>query len=304
MRIVLAGASGFLGRPLAGTLRSAGHQVTRLVRRPAVSPDQQRWDPGSPVTLPGSTDAVINLSGVGVADHRWTEEYKRQILLSRVQPTATLARAVANQRIPILLNASAVGYYGETGDAEVMEDSPAGEGFLADVCRQWEARTNPAELAGARVVLLRTGIVLHRGGGFLKPQLLPFKMGVGGRLGSGRQWVSWISLADWLSAVRFLLDSENIAGPVNLVGPKPVRNRDFTRAFAAELHRPALVPMVPKVAIQVVYGAFAEEAFRSIRALPAVLTRAGFPFQHRSVSSALHAAFTEDIPAIAATQDR
>jgi uncharacterized protein (TIGR01777 family) len=189
----------------------------------------------------------------------------------------------------LLINSSGVGYYGETGDREVTESSPAGDDFLARLSVDWEAATTPAEKAGARVAILRTGMVLHADGGFLKAQLLPFRMGVGGRLGNGRQWVPWMSREDWLGAVHHILRTE-LSGPINMVGPKPVRNDEFTKAFGAQLHRPTLMP-IPKVAIQALYGAFAEEAFRSLRALPAALNAAGYVFRHRTVSAGLAAAF-------------
>lgn len=295
MRIVIAGGSGFLGQPLRRTLQAQGHQVTQLVRRKVSQPDQLTWDPTTPVRLPDGTDAVINLCGVGVGDHRWTDEYRALIRSSRVDPTSTLARAVAAQRVPVLVNASGVGFYGDTGDRETTEQAPSGNDFLADVSRDWEAATAPASAAGARVPLLRTGYPLHRDGGFLKAQLLPFKMGVGGRLGSGRQWLPWISLADWLGAAILALTSDQIDGPVNMVGPAPVTNAAFTKALGAQLHRPTLMP-IPKLALRVLYGEFGDEAFRSLRVVPAVLAQAGYDFQHRSVSAALRAALTDPLP--------
>jgi uncharacterized protein (TIGR01777 family) len=295
MRIVVAGASGFLGKPLLSTLRSAGHEVIQLVRRPAADPSQVQWDPATPVRLPEGTDAVVNLCGAGVAERRWTEEYQALILSSRAVPTATLARAVAAQRVPVLVNASGVGYYGDTGESEVTELSPPGDDFLAGVSIHWEQATSPAVEAGARVVLLRTGYPLHRDGGFLKAQLVPFKMGLGGRLGNGRQWVPWMSLHDWLGAARFVLEDDRLEGPVNMVGPAPVTNAQFTRAFGAELHRPAVMP-IPKAALKILYGDFSNEAFRSLRVMPGALTAVGFPYRHRTVSQALHAALTESVP--------
>ncbi|GHJ45082.1 hypothetical protein Cs7R123_24240 [Catellatospora sp. TT07R-123] len=295
MRIVVAGASGFLGQPLLATLQAHGHEVVQLVRRPAGHPSERQWDPAGPIRLPDGTDAVVNLCGVGVGDRRWTEQYQALILSSRIVPTATLARAVAEQRIPLLVNASGVGYYGDTGDREVTESSPAGDDFLAEVSQHWERATGPASDAGARVVLLRTGYPLHRDGGFLKAQLVPFKMGVGGRLGSGRQWVPWISLADWLGAALHVLGDDRIDGPVNMVGPEPVTNTQFTKAFGAELHRPTLLP-IPKAALKMLYGEFGNEAFRSLRVLPTVLKETAYPYQHRTLSLALRAALTDPLP--------
>ncbi|MEV4416617.1 TIGR01777 family oxidoreductase [Catellatospora sp. NPDC049609] len=296
MRIVVSGASGFLGKSLLPTLRSAGHEVIQLVRRPAADPSERQWDPAEPIRLPEGTDAVVNLCGVGVGDRRWTEEYQALILSSRVVPTATLARAVAAQRIPVLVNASGVGYYGDTGEREVTELSPPGDDFLAGVSIHWEQATAPAVEAGARVVLLRTGYPLHRDGGFLKAQLVPFKMGLGGRLGNGRQWVPWISLYDWLGAAQFVLEDDRLEGPVNMVGPAPVTNAQFTRAFGAELHRPTVMP-IPKAALKILYGEFGNEAYRSLRVMPGALTAASFPYRHRTVSQALHAALTDPVPA-------
>ena len=234
----MAGASGFLGTRLADRLTADGHQVTRLVRRPPRDPQERRWDPAAGQLDPAvvaEADAVVNLAGAGVGDKRWNDDYRRVIRTSRVDTTTTLAVTIAGlpaaDRPAVLLNSSAVGWYGNTGDRAVEEDAPAGEGFLADVCRVWEAATRPAEDAGVRVVRLRTGLPLHRDGGLLKPQLLPFRLGVAGRLGSGRQWLPWISMVDWLDAA-FLLDRDDVAGPVNVVGPDPVTNAEFTRELA------------------------------------------------------------------------
>jgi uncharacterized protein (TIGR01777 family) len=299
MRILMAGASGFLGTRLVDRLTADGHEVIRLVRRPPRGAGESRWDPAGgqldPAALAGA-DAVINLAGAGVGDKRWTDQYKAVIRSSRVDSTYTLATAIAaapeDQRPPALLNASAVGWYGDTGERAVEEDAPAGEGFLADVCRVWEAATGPAEDAGVRVVRLRTGLPLHRDGGFLKPQLLPFRAGVGGKLGGGRQWVPWISMADWLSAVLFLLARDDLAGPVNVVGPAPVTNAEFTREFAAALHRPAVIP-IPGLALRLALGGLAAEALGSSRVLPGMLSKAGFTYRHPDLKTALHAALVE-----------
>ncbi|WP_433343715.1 TIGR01777 family oxidoreductase [Micromonospora sp. CA-111912] len=296
MRILMAGASGFLGTRLVDRLKADGHQVTRLVRRSARTPDERRWNPSGAQLDPAvvaDADAVINLAGAGVGDKRWNDAYKRLIRSSRVDTTTTLAITIAGMpaadRPAVLLNASAVGWYGNTGDRVVEEDAPAGEGFLADVCRVWEAATRPAEDAGVRVVRLRTGLPLHRDGGLLKPQLLPFKLGVAGRLGSGRQWLPWISMVDWLRVVQFLLDRDDVAGPVNGVGPAPVTNAEFTRELARQLHRPAVVP-IPALALKVALGGFAQEALTSTRVLPGALTRAGFTYRHPDLPGALRAA--------------
>lgn len=299
MRILIAGASGFLGTRLVDRLTTDGHQVTRLVRRAPRTPDERQWNPSAAQLDPAvvaDADAVVNLAGAGVADKRWNDEYRKLIRTSRVDSTTTLAITVAGlpaeDRPAVLLNSSAVGWYGNTGDRVVEEDSPAGEGFLADVCRVWEAATRPAEDAGVRVVRLRTGLPLHRDGGLLKPQLLPFKLGIAGKLGSGRQWLPWMSMRDWLDAMMFLLDRDDLAGPVNVVGPNPVTNAEFTRELARQLHRPAIIP-IPALALKVVLGGFAHEALTSTRVLPGVLTRAGFRYHHPDLPSALHAALTE-----------
>jgi uncharacterized protein (TIGR01777 family) len=296
MRILMAGASGFLGTRLTERLRDAGHDVTRLVRRPTRAADEATWQPSQgeldPALVAGA-DAVINLAGAGVGDKRWTAAYKSQLRSSRVDTTGTLARAITQvdpaERPRTLLQGSAVGWYGDTGDRRVTEESPAGSGFLADVCRVWEAAARPAEDAGTRVVLIRTGFPLSADGGLLKPQMLPFRLGVGGKLAGGRQWFPWIALSDWLDAAEFLLERDDIAGPVNVVGPDPVTNATFTEVFGRLLHRPAVMP-VPGFALQVVLGELAGEALRSQRVMPAVLTKAGFRWAHPTLESALRAA--------------
>ena len=294
MQIVIAGASGFLGGRLVPHLRAAGHQVTQLVRRPARNPGELRWDPAAGLldaSALAGRDAVINLAGAGIGDRRWTEQYKRTLRSSRVDTTQTLAKAIAAAGADgprVLLNSSAVGFYGDTGDRPVDESSPAGEGFLADLCQVWEAATRPAEDAGARVVLLRTGLPLAKDGGLLKPLYLQFKLFAGGRMGSGRQYLPWMSLPDWLDAVLFTLDRD-LSGPVNLTGPEPVTNAEFSAALAKVLHRPNLLP-VPGFALKAAVGEFGGEAMASQRVLPGVLVREGFPFAHRTVEAALQQA--------------
>jgi uncharacterized protein (TIGR01777 family) len=297
MRIVLAGASGFLGSRLRTSLAAEGHELVRLVRRPVTRPDERRWDPftGSlDAEILAGADAVVNLAGAGVGDKRWTDTYKQVLADSRIRPTSTLASVLASlpaeRRPRLLLNASAVGFYGDTGDAAVDESSPAGGGFLADLCQAWEGATARAREAGVRVVLLRTGLVLDANGGLLRPLTLATRLYLGGPLAGGRQWMPWIAIADWIRAVHFLMAHEEISGPVNLVGPHPVRNRDFARALGRALHRPAPWP-VPRVALRLVLGEFANEAVASQRVLPGVLTKAGFTFQHSDLDSALRAAF-------------
>jgi uncharacterized protein (TIGR01777 family) len=299
MQILIAGASGFLGQRLTPHLRAAGHQVTPLVRR-RPRPGEVRWDPTAGVldaTVVAAADAVINLAGAGVGDKRWTSQYKKVLVDSRVDTTRTLARAIAAapRKPQVLLNSSAVGFYGDTGDRAVDETSPAGEGFLADLCKVWEAATRPAEDAGTRVALLRTGFPLDPTGGLLKPIYLQFKLFAGGRMGSGRQYLPWISVPDWLGAVEFLLERASqgnaIAGPVNLTGPEPVTNADFSAALARVLHRPNLFP-VPGFALRAALGGFGGEALASQRVMPGVLVREGFPFAHRTAEEALQQAMS------------
>jgi uncharacterized protein (TIGR01777 family) len=305
MRILMAGSSGFLGTHLAHRLGAAGHDITRLVRRPARSVDEAPWDPASgqlDERLVAGVDALINLAGVGVGDKRWTARHRSAIRASRVDSTgtiaSTIARLPATDRPAVLLQASGVGWYGDTGDAEVTEEAPAGTDFLADVCRVWEAATRPAEDAGTRVVLLRTGLPLDEHGGLLKPQMLPFRLGIGGKFGGGKQWVPWIALADWLRATEFLLDRGDIAGPVNVVGPSPVTNAEFTQAFGRLLHRPTIMP-IPGAALHLVLGGLAGEALKSQRVLPGVLRRSGFSWTCPTLDSALQAAVAP-APSVAA----
>lgn len=291
MRIAVAGSSGFLGSHLLRDLTDAGHQVLRLVRRPPQEAGEIHWDPATGALDPGvlaGMDAVINLAGAGVGDRRWTPAYRRKIRDSRVDATATLARAITAAVTPprVWLNASGVGFYGDTRDRAVDETAPAGDDFLADVCRAWESATGPAENGGVRVVHLRTGLPLDRAGGLLEPLLLPFRLGVGGRLGSGRQYMPWIGLPDWLGAVRFLLGRDDLAGPVNLTGPEPVTNAEFTRVLGKLMHRPTLLP-VPRLALWAVLGEFGNETVVSQRVLPGVLLAHGFEFTQPDVTTAL-----------------
>lgn len=302
MRILVAGSSGFLGTALVGALRADGHQVVRLVRRPTDRPDELTWQPGGeldPATLAGA-GAVVNLAGsplssrvgpVQLPVRPWTRSYRREFFGSRVASTTTLARAVAaaDPRPPVFLVGSGVGYYGDTGDQVTDETGPPGRGYFAATAQATEEAAGAAAAAGVRVVRLRTGLPLDRGGGVLGPLLLPFRLGLGGRVGSGSQWQPWISMADWLAAVRFLLAREDVDGPVNLVGPAPVTNAELTQALAHLLRRPAVLP-VPRVTLRVLLGEFGKEAVSSKRVVPRVLTRAGFQFTHPDLDSALGAA--------------
>lgn len=305
MRIVMAGSSGFLGRKLTERLRADGHQVIRLVRHPARSADEVSWQaaraPLDPAVVAGA-DAVINLAGsplgmrlgpVSLPVRRWSAAYRRTFRASRVGSTAVLARAIAtaDPKPAIFLSGSAVGWYGDTGDTEVDERAPAGEEYFAVTARDWEAATTPAEAAGVRVVRLRTGFPLHRDGGLLGPQLLPFRLGLGGKLGNGHQWQPFISLDDWLSAAMFLLDHD-VSGPVNMVGPHPVTNAEFTHTLGRMLHRPTVMP-IPAPLLRALLGEFGKDALASRRVIPRTLLDAGFTFQHPDVESMLHAALDQ-----------
>jgi uncharacterized protein len=290
MRVVLAGASGLIGTALRDALRADGHDLTTLVRRPPASPDEARWAPDrgelDPAVLAGA-DAVVCLSGAGVGEHRWSGSYKAVLRRSRLDSVGTIATSMADMDggPGVLVSASAVGYYGDTGDREVDESSPRGAGFLAALCADWEAATRPAEDAGVRVTHLRTGLVLSRDGGLLKRLKPIVALGVAGRLGSGRQFMPWISLADEIRAIRFLLDHE-VRGPVNLTGPRPVRNAELIETVARLMHRPAIVA-TPGFALRIVLGEFAQDALTGQRAVPTKLLDAGFTHRHSDVESAL-----------------
>ncbi|HEX3787417.1 MAG TPA: TIGR01777 family oxidoreductase [Pseudonocardiaceae bacterium] len=294
MRIVIAGSSGLIGTALVAELRKADHEVTRLVRRAPAGPDERGWDPPAgrlaEDALAG-VDAVVNLCGVGIADKRWTEARKQALRDSRNTPTEVLAAAVAEQHVGTLVNASAIGFYGDTGDRTITENDPNGTGFLAEICRDWEAATTAAADAGARVVRLRTGLVLSPRGGLLASLRPLFQFWLGGRMGPGTQYWPWISLADEVAAIRFVLEHGEIAGPVNLTGPEPVTNAEFTSALAGVLGRPAVLA-VPGFALRLVLGEqlVDEGILGGQRALPAVLDEAGFSFRHPTVTVALTAA--------------
>lgn len=294
MKVLIAGASGFLGKALAADLPAHGHSVSTLVRRPATAASEIEWHPErgelNAAALEG-VDAVISLSGAGVSDKRWNAAYKRELVDSRVQPTATIAVALAAlppaDRPRAFLSASAIGYYGERGDEPLSEAATAGTGFLADLVQQWEAATAPADAAGVRVATLRTGLVLSASGGLLKRLVPLFKLGAGGKLGPGTQYQAWISLADEIAAIRHILESESLSGPVNLAGPQPVTNKEFSQTLAKVLHRPALAP-APAFALRLALGEFADEGVLiSQRVIPEKLTENGYRFQHEDVHAAL-----------------
>ncbi|GAA4614027.1 TIGR01777 family oxidoreductase [Saccharopolyspora hordei] len=292
MRVVVAGSSGLIGTSLVAGLRAAEHEVVRLVRRSPAAPDERGWDPEAgwldADALDGA-DAVVNLCGAGVGDARWTPERKRLLVRSRVRPTEVLARAVAEAGVPVLANGSAVGYYGDTGSQPVTEAAPPGEDFLADLCRRWEAATAPAAEAGARVVLLRTGLVVAPSGGLLGRLRPLFRLLLGGRLGDGTQYVPWISLDDEVAAIRFVLEHPEVSGPVNLTGPDPVTNAEFTKALGEALGRPAPW-VVPAFALRLALGELADQVLAGQRAVPTVLESHGFSFQHPAIGAALAAA--------------
>lgn len=290
MRVVVSGASGLIGRALVTQLQAQGHSVVRLVRRPPKQADELAWDPKTgnfdPATWVG-VDAVINLSGAGVGDKRWTSSYKSEILKSRTETTRLLAEAIASldQKPAVFISASAIGWYGETGDRAVDEKDKPGDDFLADVCLQWEAAAQPAIDAGVRTVFLRTGLVMDPHGGALARMIPLFKAGLGGKLGNGKQWWSWITLRDEIRAIMHLLTSD-IAGAVNLVSPNPSTNAEFTASLARSLRRPALLP-VPGFALKIVLGGFSTEVLGSKRILPTALLESGFVFSDPHLLPAL-----------------
>jgi len=295
MKVAVTGASGLIGSALTASLRAGGDQVVTLVRRTPSSASEIAWDPLSRLgglergALDG-TDAVVHLAGAGVADHRWTESYKNEIRSSRVQGTGGLTEFLAAMNEPpaVLLSGSAVGWYGDTGGREVDESAPAGSGFLAGVVREWEAAAGPARQAGIRVATLRSGIVISRHGGVLARLLPLFRLGLGAKLGSGSQYMSWVSLGDWIRAARFLVDHQEISGPVNLTAPKPETNAAFTTALAGALHRPALLS-IPSPVLSIALGGVTSDLTTSARVLPRVLREAGFGFTHLDLASALAA---------------
>ncbi|MGN6245407.1 MAG: TIGR01777 family oxidoreductase [Motilibacteraceae bacterium] len=291
MKIAVTGASGLIGSALVPALRADGHEVVRLVRRTPSAPDEVRWDPTAGTVDRAGLEGVqagIHLAGAGVGEHRWTESYKRVIRESRVDGTRTFAAALASlDPLPaVLLSGSAIGYYGDTGDTAVDESAPAGSDFLARVCVDWEASTAAAEAAGIRVVHLRTGLVMSPKGGAMQRMLPLFRLGVGGKLGSGRQYWSWITLADEVGAIRHLLTAEQTSGPVNLTAPTPVTNAEFTRALAQVVHRPAVLP-APAFALKAVLGEFSHDVLGSQRVLPRALQASGYAFADPDLVPAL-----------------
>ncbi|MBC3192882.1 TIGR01777 family protein [Pseudonocardia sp. C8] len=293
MRVVVAGSSGLIGTALVAHLRGAGHEVLRLVRRGSAAPDERGWDPPAGTIEDGAfdgVDAVVNLNGAGIGNRPWSGARKQLIRDSRNVPTDVLATAVARHGVPVLVSGSAVGYYGDTGDHVVDESAPSGSGFLADVCRDWEAATAPAADAGVRVVLVRTGQVLSPSGGLLARLRPLFKGFLGGRIGPGTQYLPWVSLDDHVAALQFAVETGSLSGPVNVTGPVPVTNAEFTRELGQAVGRPTPFP-VPAPVVTAVLGEMGRELLLSgQRAVPTALLDNGFEFRHHTVADALSAA--------------
>jgi uncharacterized protein len=289
-RILVSGVSGPIGAALLPSLKTRGYEVTRLVRGLATGENQISWDPGKPIapdTVSGF-DAVVHLAGESIVG-RWTDEKKRKIRESRVAGTGALAAALAQAKDKphVFVCSSAIGYYGDRGDEVLNEESAPGSGFLPDVCREWEAATKTAANAGIRTVQMRTGVVLSPKGGALGKMLTPFKIGVGGKIGSGRQWMSWIDVQDMVGAIHHILKSDLLQGPVNMVAPKPVTNAEFTRTLASTLSRPAIFPM-PAFVVKLAFGEMGETVLLgSQRVEPSQLVGSGYPFRFSDLRASL-----------------
>lgn len=295
MKIVIAGASGLVGNALVAALRADGHDVLRLVRRAARAPDEIAWDPArgeiDRERISG-VDAVVNLAGENLGAGRWTAARRERILRSRIDATRTLVAAVLGAAVKptVFVNASAVGFYGDRGDEVLNEESTRGTGFLPDVCAAWEGAAARVGELGVRTVMLRFGVILAREGGALAKMLPLFRLGLGGPMGTGRQWMSWISLDDAVGAIGLALRDDRVRGPVNVVAPAPVTNADFTRELARAVRRPAFLP-APAWALRLALGkGMADEALLgSTRAAPRVLERVGYAFRHPTLAAALQA---------------
>jgi uncharacterized protein len=288
--IAIAGSSGLIGSALVSALRATEHRVVRIVRRAPSNADEVYWNPDTgefdPSALAG-VDAVVNLCGVNVGQKRWSGAFKQCLRDSRIGPTEVLSAAVVDAGVRTLINASAVGYYGDTGGRTADESAPAGEGFMAQLCRDWEAATSFAARDGTRVVLARTGLVLAPSGGLLSRVKPLFSLGLGARLGNGRQYMPWITLEDEVRALLFAISHDDVSGPVNLTGPAPVTNAEFTAALGRTINRPTPL-VVPGFALRAVLGEFAEEGLLGgQRAIPAALERQGFVFHHNTIGEAL-----------------
>lgn len=289
-KVLISGSSGLIGTALLPALQTAGYDVTRLVRRPSAG--QLAWNPDKPLAPESVSgfDAVVHLAGESIVG-RWTEAKKQRILQSRVPPTRNLAQALATASKPprVLVCASAVGYYGTRGDEVLREDSPSGQGFVAEVCRQWEAAAQPAAAAGIRTVHTRFGIVLSKDGGALAKMLPPFRFGLGGNMGNGRQWWPWVDLGDVVGAILHALPNDSVRGPVNVVSPHPATNSEFTKTLASVLSRPAIFPM-PAFMARLAFGEMADDLLlASQRVEPGKLLASGYSFRHPELSGALRA---------------
>ena len=296
MRVAVTGSHGLIGSALVRALKERGDDVTRLVRSTPSSPDEARWDPdGGSIDAAGleGHDAVAHLAGEGIGDSRWSEDHKRRVMESRRKGTTLLASTIAGLSSPpaVLVSASAIGWYGHRGEEVLTEASGPGEGFLAEVCRSWETSTAPAADAGIRVVRIRTGLVMSQRGGAMGRMLLPFRLGLGGPLGGGRQWWSWIAVDDEVGAVLHLLDpASSVSGPVNVVAPAPVRQRDFARVLGEVLRRPAFLP-TPLLPLRAAFGSemVTDMLLASQRVAPEVLVSSGYTFRHAELEPALRA---------------
>ncbi len=291
LRVLVSGASGLVGQALVRFLEAEGHAVVRLVRRASNGPGEVQWDPEHAELASdklAGLDAVVHLAGESVASHRWSPQQKRRIEDSRVLGTRTLCRALASLESPppVLVSASAIGFYGDTGSDSRDETSPPGTGFLAEVCQKWEAETRMLGERGVRVVLARIGVVVARQSGAIEKMLLPFSLGLGARLGSGRQYVSWIALCDVVGLLYHALRDQRLVGPLNCVAPEPATNAELTRALARVLRRPAFL-VVPPFALRLLYGEFSEEALKSQRVIPAQALAYGYSFRQPELEQAL-----------------
>ena len=293
-RVAVTGSSGLIGGALCRHLTERGDTVLRVVRREPTMPDEVRWDPSRGELDPAAVqdvDAVVNLAGVGIGDKRWNAEHKREVERSRTDATGTVARALASVKKQTgreirLVNASAVGFYGDRGDEVLTEESAPGQDFLAGVVTRWEEATQPALDAGLPVAWARTGLVMSPEGGAFSPLLLLGKLGLGGPMGTGREWWPWITIVDEVNALTRLIDDPEIVGPVNLVAPTPARQKDIARELGRALHRPAFVP-APRFALRIIVGEFADSIIASQRLEPRVLTASGFGFEHADLTSAV-----------------
>jgi uncharacterized protein len=288
--VAIAGSSGLIGSALAAALRAADHPVLRIVRRAPANSEELHWNPESgefDADALSGVDAVVNLCGVNLGQRRWSGAFKQSLRDSRIAPTEVLAGAVVDAGVKTLINASAVVYYGDTKDRAVDENGRTGGGFLAQLCEDWEAATLPAQYGGVRVVLARTGLVLAAAGGVLRRMRPVYSTGLGARLGSGRQYMSWISLEDEVRALLFAISTPPLSGPVNLTGPAPVTNAEFTTAFGRAINRPTPLTM-PGFAVRAAFGEFADEGLLTgQRVIPSALERAGFQFHHNTIGEAL-----------------